>query len=61
MNLCRIGIFKRTTLLSVSAHRIEVTDESIPPETPTTKPDIPERSQYAFSQETMCDFTLFNE
>jgi hypothetical protein len=56
-----MGIFKSTTFLFVSAQSIEVTAESIPPETPTTKPSVLLFWEYAFNQETMCAFTFSNE
>jgi hypothetical protein len=37
----------------VRAHKYEVTAESMPPLTPTTKPFVPEFSEYDLSQETM--------
>ena len=55
---CRIGIFKRITRIWVSAHKVEVTAESIPPETPTTKPDRFEDSQYDLNQSTICLLTF---
>jgi hypothetical protein len=56
-----MGMFKRTTFLFVSAQSIEVTAESIPPETPTMKPFILPVSQYDFNQETICALTFSNE
>ena len=35
------------------AHKVEVTAESIPPETPTTQPSIPDVVKYFWSHATM--------
>jgi hypothetical protein len=48
-----MGISAQRTGLPVSAMSVEVTDESIPPETPITNPFVREVSEYVFNQSTM--------
>src|SRR5688572_24707916 len=52
-----MGMLSTITFFPVSAHRVEVTALSMPPEIPTTKPVVLELLLYSFSQPTMCSTT----